>query len=64
MGVALGRGTLTSIVLVLFVLPQILLVFDGVIDRTEFNRGAVKQDRETSKEPVRTEGGADNEEHN
>ena len=25
------------------VLPQILLVFDKVIDRTEFNRGAVKQ---------------------
>ena len=31
------------------VLPQILLVFDKVIDRTEFNRGAVKHDKEAKK---------------
>lgn len=34
MGIALGRGTLTSIVLVLFVLPQILLLCDFIIERT------------------------------
>lgn len=32
-GVALGRGTLTSIVLVLFVLPQILLFGDKIIEK-------------------------------
>jgi len=42
LGKALGTGTLISIILVMTVLPQILLVFDWVIDRTEFNRGAVK----------------------
>lgn len=36
MGIALGRGTLTSIVLVLFVLPQILLLCDVIIERTAF----------------------------
>lgn len=40
LGKALGSGTLISIILVMTVLPQILLVFDWVIDRTEFNRGA------------------------
>lgn len=34
MGIALGRGTLTSILLVLFVLPQILLLGDFVIEKT------------------------------
>ena len=44
LGKALGAGTLVSIILVMTVLPQILLVFDKVIDRTEFNRGAVKRE--------------------
>lgn len=34
MGIALGRGTLTSILLVVFVLPQILLLGDFIIERT------------------------------
>lgn len=34
MGIALGRGTLTSILLVLFVLPQILLLGDFIIEKT------------------------------
>jgi len=33
-GVALGRGTLISIILVLFVLPQILLLGDTIIEKT------------------------------
>ena len=45
LGKALGAGTLVSIILVMTVLPQILLVFDGVIDRTEFNRGAVNREK-------------------
>ena len=40
-----------SIILVMTVLPQILLVFDWVIDRTEFNRGAaVHEDEEGAEE--------------
>lgn len=42
LGKALGAGTLISIIIVMTILPQILLVFDGIIDRTEFNRGAPK----------------------
>lgn len=34
MGTVLGRGTLTSIVLVLFVLPQLLLAGDFIIEKT------------------------------
>ena len=33
-GIALGRGTLISIILVLFVLPQILLLGDIIIEKT------------------------------
>lgn len=33
-GVALGRGTVTSILLVLFVLPQILLLGDIIVEKT------------------------------
>lgn len=36
MGIVLGRGTLTSIILVLFVLPQILLLGDLIIEKTAF----------------------------
>jgi predicted RND superfamily exporter protein len=35
-GLALGRGTLTSIALVLFVLPQTLLIGDIIIEKTSF----------------------------
>ncbi|MBR4456468.1 MAG: MMPL family transporter [Solobacterium sp.] len=35
-GQCLGRGTIISILLVMFVLPQILLVGDKLIDRTSF----------------------------
>lgn len=35
-GVCLGRGTIISIVLVMFVLPQILVLGDSLIERTAF----------------------------
>ena len=35
-GQCLGRGTIISIILVMFVLPQILLVGDSMVDRTSF----------------------------
>lgn len=36
MGTVLGRGTFISILMVLFVLPQLLVLFSGLIDRTSF----------------------------
>ncbi|MBR1567651.1 MAG: MMPL family transporter [Lachnospiraceae bacterium] len=36
-GQSLGRGTIISIITVLFVLPQILLLGDKIIDRTSFD---------------------------
>ena len=36
-GQSIGRGTLISIFLVLFVLPQILLVGSGIVDKTSFS---------------------------
>ena len=40
-GESLGRGTVISIFLVMFVLPQILLVGSGVVDKTSFSVPAV-----------------------
>ena len=45
-GQSLGRGTIISILLVMFVLPQILLLGEKVIDKTSFSvHGGVKQRR-------------------
>ncbi len=38
LGMALGRGTLISIALVMTVLPQVLLVFDRLIEKTGFSK--------------------------
>ena len=35
-GQSLGRGTILSMLLVLFVLPQILLIGGGIVDKTSF----------------------------
>lgn len=35
-GTCLGRGTIISMVLVMGILPQLLLLFDGLIDKTAF----------------------------
>lgn len=37
LGLNLGRGTIVSIILVLFVLPQLLLVSDKLVDKTSFH---------------------------
>ncbi len=47
-GQSLGRGTIISMFLVLFVLPQILLVGSGVVDKTSFAVPKVIRKRETS----------------
>ena len=40
-GTCLGRGTIVSILLVLFVLPQILILGDTIIERTSFEMKGV-----------------------
>ena len=47
-GQSLGRGTIISMFLVLFVLPQILLVGSGIVDKTSFAVPKVIRKRETS----------------
>ena len=37
LGVNLGRGTIISMILVLFVLPQLLLISDKLVDKTSFS---------------------------
>ncbi len=48
MGIALGRGTLTSIVLVLFVLPQILLLGDIILEKTALTIRLPRSQREAN----------------
>lgn len=47
-GVALGRGTLISIILVLFVLPQILLMGDIIIEKTALTMNIKRPQREVA----------------
>lgn len=44
-GLALGRGTLTSIILVMTVLPQFLLLGDNIIERTAFTLNRNRRQR-------------------
>ena len=48
LGINLGRGTIVSIILVLFVLPQLLLVGDGLITKTSFNIFKKKEKKEST----------------
>ncbi len=48
LGKTLGTGTLISIILVMTVLPQLLLMFDSLIDKTELGRGRKKIQEETA----------------
>ena len=41
MGTCIGRGTIISIILVLFVLPSILVLGDSIIERTSFKMPAI-----------------------
>ena len=47
-GEAIGRGTLISIVLVMFVLPQILLLGGKIIEKTSFAMPKVNRERRSS----------------
>lgn len=48
MGTTLGRGTLTSIVLVLFVLPQVLLLGDWIIEKTAFTMNLAREQKDVA----------------
>ena len=48
MGTCLGRGTIVSIVLVLFVLPAILVLGDSIIERTSFKFKASPRKQQTA----------------
>ena len=54
-GEAIGRGTMISIVLVMFVLPQILLLGGKIIEKTSFAMPKVNRERKTSA-PVQVDG--------
>ena len=45
-GIALGRGTLISIILVIFVLPQILLLGDWIIEKTALTISLAREEKE------------------
>ena len=49
-GQALGRGTIISIILVMFVLPQILLLGMPLIEKTSFARKRVQEKAEEVQE--------------
>lgn len=55
-GQSLGRGTVISMLLVMFVLPQILLVGDVLVDRTTFKMPEPKRKKKTSRGKVRVDG--------
>ncbi len=50
LGIALGRGTLISIIVVMFVLPQIIVLCDKVIEKTSFKREDIKDDEKARRD--------------
>ncbi len=50
LGMALGRGTLISIIIVMMVLPQILLLCDKFIVRTSFSKKTADADKASRRE--------------
>ena len=58
LGANLGRGTIVSIILVLFVLPQLLLISDKLVDKTTFTlfKKKVKAKEQTADGRVRIRG--------
>ena len=56
MGICLGRGTLISIFLVLFVLPAFLVLGDSIINRTSFKMKGIEPKTRTATGTVRVQG--------
>ena len=56
MGLCLGRGTVISIFLVLFVLPAFLVLGDSIIERTSFRLKAIETKTRAATGTVRVQG--------
>ena len=56
MGLCLGRGTIISIFLVLFVLPAFLVLGDSIINRTSFKLKGIESKARTASGTVRVQG--------
>ena len=56
MGICLGRGTIISIFLVLFVLPAFLVLGDSIINRTSFKMKGIEPKMRTATGTVRVQG--------
>ena len=56
LGACIGRGTIISIFLVLFVLPSILVLGDSIINRTSFKLKAIEPKTRTATGTVRVQG--------
>ena len=56
MGLCLGRGTIISIVLVLFVLPAFLVLGDSIINRTSFKLKGIEPRTQVATGTVRVQG--------
>ena len=56
MGTCIGRGTIISILLVLFVLPSILVLGDSIIERTSFHIKGLEPKTRTATGTVRIQG--------
>jgi len=56
MGLCLGRGTIISIILVLFVLPSILVLGDSIIERTSFRLKGIEPRIKTATGTMRVQG--------
>lgn len=50
LGMALGRGTLISIIIVMMVLPQIVLLCDKLIEKTSFAKKAIDEQKTARRE--------------
>jgi uncharacterized membrane protein YdfJ with MMPL/SSD domain len=56
MGTCIGRGTIISIILVLFVLPSILVLGDSIIERTRFRVKGIEMPTRTATGTMRVQG--------
>ena len=61
MGSNLGRGTIVSVIMVLFLLPQLLLVTDKLVDKTTFTIAKKANQKKTGIGRVRVNGRVDGE---
>jgi len=56
MGTCIGRGTIISIILVLFVLPSILVLGDSIIERTKFRIKVMERPVQEASGTIRVQG--------